>query len=141
MTVSKYAPAVMMTSDGQASIYHSDGKLVTKDNPTTRDQRLVIYAAGLGPTTGGKVVAGMPSPGSPVALTGPVSVYFGPVSWAQSPVVVEWSGLTPGLVGVYQIDVYVPGTHVEGDEVPVTIKVGGVMSPTTGTPLPTIASH
>jgi len=38
-------------------------------------------------------------------------------------------------------DVYVPSSHVEGDAVPVTIKVGGVMSPTTGTLLPTIASH
>ena len=55
--------------------------------------------------------------------------------------IVKWSGLVPGLVGVYQIDVYVPGTHYEGDAVPVTIKVGGVYSPTTGSNLPTIASH
>jgi uncharacterized protein (TIGR03437 family) len=141
VTVAKYAPAVIMTPDGQASIYHSDGTLVTTSNPTTRDQQLTIYAAGLGPTTGGAVIAGAASPGNPLAVTGAVSVYFGPVSWAQSPVIVEWSGLVPGMVGVYQIDVYVPGTHVEGDAVAVTIKVGGVMSPTTGALLPTVASH
>ncbi len=53
----------------------------------------------------------------------------------------KWSGLVPGLVGVYQIDVYVPGTHIEGDTVPVTLKIGGVMSPTTGNLLPTVSSH
>jgi uncharacterized protein (TIGR03437 family) len=141
VTVAKYAPAVMMTESGQASIYHSDGSLVSTANPTTRDQTLTIFAAGLGPTTGGTVTAGAPSPGSPLAVTAPVSVYFGPVGYSQAPVVVNWSGLTPGLIGVYQIDVYVPGTHMEGDAVPVTIKVGGVSSPTTGSNLPTVASH
>ncbi len=141
VTVAKYAPAVMMTSSGQASIYHSDGSLVTTSNPTTRDQTLTIYAAGLGPTTGGAVTAGAPSPSSPLAVTAPVSVYFGPVGYSDAPVVVNWSGLVPGLVGVYQIDVYVPGTHYEGDAVPVNIAVGGVYSPTTGSNLPTISSH
>src|SRR5262249_50849660 len=62
ITVSKYAPAVLVDAQsGQAAIYHDDGKLVTKSNPTTRDQLLVIYATGLGVTTGGTVTAGMPS--------------------------------------------------------------------------------
>ena len=141
VTVAKYAPAVMMNADGQASIYHSDGSLVTTSNPTTRDQTLTILAAGLGPTTGGTVTAGATSPASPLAVTSAVSVYFGPVGYSQAPVIVQWSGLVPGLIGVYQIDVYVPGTHYEGDAVPVTIEVGGVYSPRTGSNLPTISSH
>jgi uncharacterized protein (TIGR03437 family) len=141
VTVAKYAPKVMLLPDGSAAIYHSDGKLVTKDNPTTRDQRLVIYAAGLGPTNGGAVTPGNPSPGNPLAVTAPVSVYFGPIGYSQAPVVVEWSGLVPGLLGVYQIDVYVPGTHMKGDAVGVFLKIGGVTSPTTGMNLPTIAEH
>src|SRR5205814_10170280 len=64
ITVSKYAPAGRVDpATGVAAIYHKDGgKIVTKDNPATRDEELVIYASGLGPTTGGKVVTGMPSP-------------------------------------------------------------------------------
>ncbi len=141
ITVAKYAPAVIMTAGGQPSIYHSDGSLVTTSNPTTRDQTLTVFAAGLGPTTGGSVTAGAPSPSSPLAVTAQVSVYFGPVGYSQAPVVVNWSGLVPGLVGVYQIDVYVPGTHYEGNAVPVSIAVGGVFSPSTGSNLPTISSH
>jgi uncharacterized protein (TIGR03437 family) len=139
VTVAKYAPAVFVTSSGQAAIYHQDGSPVTKDNPTTRDQRLVLYATGLGPTTGGMVITGAPSPSKPLAVTGTVSVYFGPSNYSQSAIAVEWSGLVPGMVGVYQVDLYVPGTHMDGNALPVMIKVGGVSSPVTGSMVPTIA--
>jgi uncharacterized protein (TIGR03437 family) len=52
---------------------------------------------------------------------------------------VEWSGLVPGMVGIYQIDLYVPGTHMKGDTLPVMIKIGGVNSPVTGSSVPTVA--
>jgi uncharacterized protein (TIGR03437 family) len=131
----------MMTAAGQAAIYHADGSLVTTGNPTTRDQTLTLYAAGLGATTGGTVTAGAPSPSSPLAVPAPVSVYFGPVGYSQSPVIVQSSSLVPGSIGVYQIAVYVPGTHYEGDAVPVTLEIGGTYSPRTGSDLPTISSH
>ena len=53
VTVAKYAPAVLTDSSGRAAIYHQDGSPVTKDNPTPRAQRLVMYATGLGTTSGG----------------------------------------------------------------------------------------
>lgn len=139
VTVAKYAPAVFTTSGGVAAIYHQDGSPVTKDNPTTRDQRLVMYATGLGVTTGGTVTAGAPAPSKPLAVTGPVSVYFGNASYSQSGIIVEWSGLVPGMIGLYQIDLYVPGTHMKGDALPVMIKIGGVSSPTTGPVVPTVS--
>ena len=139
VTVAKYAPAVFTNSSGEAAIYHQDGTPVTKNNPTTRDQRLVMYATGLGATTGGKVTSGLPSPSSPLAVTAPVSVYFGPSNYSQSAIIVQWSGLVPGLIGVYQIDLYVPGTHMNGNTLPVMIKVGGVSSPVTGALVPTVA--
>jgi uncharacterized protein (TIGR03437 family) len=139
VTVNKYAPAVFVDSTGQAAIYHSDGSPVTKNNPTTRDQKLVMYATGLGTTTGGTVTTGMPSPSKPLAVTGPVLVYFGPSNYSQSAIAVQWSGLVPGMIGLYQIDLYVPGTHMKGDSLPVTIKIGGVSSPATGAVVPTVA--
>jgi uncharacterized protein (TIGR03437 family) len=47
-------------------------------------------------------------------------------------VIVDWSGLLPGYVGVYQINARVPGFHEKGDSLPVTLRIGGVSSPTTG---------
>jgi uncharacterized protein (TIGR03437 family) len=139
VTVAKYAPAVFSDSTGRAAVYHQDGTPVTKDNPTTRDQRLVMYATGLGVTSGGTVLTGAPAPSKPLAVTAPVLVYFGPSNYSQSAIAVEWSGLVPGMVGVYQIDLYVPGTHMKGDALPVSIKIGGIQSPVTGSIVPTVA--
>jgi uncharacterized protein (TIGR03437 family) len=139
VTIAKYAPAVFTDSTGRAAIYHQDGKPVTKDNPTTRDQRLVMYATGLGTTTGGTVVTGAPAPSKPLAVTAQLAVYFGDASYSQSAIKVEWSGLVPGMIGLYQIDLYVPGTHMKGDNLPVSVKIGGVSSPVSGTLVPTVA--
>jgi uncharacterized protein (TIGR03437 family) len=142
ITVSKYAPAVLVDpQSGQAAIYFQDGKPVTPSNSATRDQQLYLYASGLGVTTGGAVTAGMPSPSNPLAVTGAVSVYFGDPSYSQSAVITNWSGLVPGMVGVYQVNVTVPGSHMKGDALPVTLKIGGVSSPSTGSLLPTVALH
>src|SRR5712671_5170191 len=141
IAVSKYAPAVMVDpATGLAAIYHKDGgKIVTKDDPAKRDEDLVIYASGLGPTTGGKVVAGMPSPSDTLAVTGKVAVYFGDKTYSQAPMIVNWSGLTPGQIGTYQINITVPGNHLRGDQLPVTLTVGGVSSPLTGVNVPYVA--
>jgi uncharacterized protein (TIGR03437 family) len=139
LTVSKYAPAVYINSDtGQAAVYHSDGTPVSKSNPANRDEPLIMYASGLGPTTGGTVTAGNPSPSSPLAVTGTAEVHFGAVGYKQSAIIVDWSGLAPGLIGVYQLKLRVPGDHMKGDALPVTVKVGGVSSPT-GSSQPVIA--
>jgi len=137
-TVAKYAPAVFV-SGTQAAIVHKDGSYVTKNNPTTRDEELVLYATGLGPTHGGAVSSGTPAPLSPLALTDAVQVYFGDQRLKQSAIIVEFSGLVPGFIGLNQINLRVPGTHNKGDALPVTIKIGGVSSPLTGPVIPTIA--
>jgi uncharacterized protein (TIGR03437 family) len=53
-------------------------------------------------------------------------------------VIVDWSGLKPGSVGVYQINCRVPGAHVKGEALPITLRVGGVDSPTKGSIVPLV---
>ena len=86
------------------------------------------------------MTAGSPSPSSPLAVTGAVKLYFGNPNISNSGVVVKWSGLAPGLIGVYQINGFVPGNHLsgKGQPLPVTLRVGGVSSPTTGANLPLV---
>jgi uncharacterized protein (TIGR03437 family) len=137
VTVSKYAPAVFVDAQGP-SIFHSDGTRVDQNHPGVRDEPLTIYATGLGATTGGKVTTGLPSPANPLAVTGKVLVFFGDPTISDSGVIVDWSGLQPGTIGVYQINCRIPGTHLSGDALKVTLRIGGASSPVTGANVPVV---
>jgi uncharacterized protein (TIGR03437 family) len=138
VTVSKYAPAVLMAGT-QASIVHPDGTYVTPDNPGTRDHQLFIYATGLGVTTGATVSTGVMVPASPAATTQPVEVFFGNPDLKQSQMIVNSNVLVPGLIGVGQITITIPGFHSEGNALQVTLRIGGVSSSVTGPDVPVIA--
>jgi uncharacterized protein (TIGR03437 family) len=139
LTISKYAPAVFVDPvNNQAALLHADGSFVTKDHPAHRDEPLMLFASGLGLTTGGKVTGGNAAPSNPLAVTAKVEVFFGNPLWSQAGVIVDWSGLAPGFVGLYQLNLRVPGDHVNGDSVPITLRIGGVSSPSTGPVLPAV---
>jgi len=139
LTISKYAPAVFVDPvSNQAALLHADGRFVTKDHPAHRDEPLMLFASGLGLTTGGKVTGGNGAPSNPLAVTAKVEVFFGDPTWSQAGIIVDWSGLAPGFVGLYQLNLRVPGDHIKGESVPITLRIGGVSSPGTGPVLPAV---
>jgi uncharacterized protein (TIGR03437 family) len=88
-------------------------------DPVHKGDHLIIYATGLGPTDPA-VDAGVVSPSNPAALvlTKPVVTLSG----VSCPV--TFAGLTPGQIGVYQIDVNVPQGVSQGLAIPLTISQG-----------------
>jgi uncharacterized protein (TIGR03437 family) len=60
-------------------------------------------------------------------------------SYVQAEVIVDWSGLTPGMIGLYQLNLRVPGFHMKGEALPVTLRINGVNSPSTGPVMPVAA--
>lgn len=139
ITIAKYAPAVLVdAATNQASIYHDDGRLVTKSNPARRDDRLHLFAVGLGPVKGPRLVAGQATPNSPLGYTDPVKVFFDDPRIKESEMDVEESYLMPGLVGVYRVQVYVPWYRRRGTDLLVTVRIGNVDSPSTGPAVPRI---
>jgi uncharacterized protein (TIGR03437 family) len=139
VAITKYAPAALVDANGQLLLFHADGSYVNKNNPANRDEPLVMYAVGLGATTGGSVTAGNPSPTSPLAVSPTAAVYFGDPSWVQAAIIVDFAGLAPGMIGIYQLNLRVPGFHISGDSLLVTITAGGVSSPSTGPVVPQVA--
>jgi uncharacterized protein (TIGR03437 family) len=139
ITVSKYAPAVLVDPTGQIALFHQDGTYVNQDNPGNRDEPLLLYAVGMGATKGGAVTAGAVSPTSPLAVTDPVEVFFGDPLWKQAAIIVDWSGLAPGFIGLYQLNLRIPGFHINGDALPVMLRMGTTDSPTTGPVVPYVA--
>jgi uncharacterized protein (TIGR03437 family) len=98
-----------------------NGLLVTDSNPIHRqsNEYLVIYLTGLGQTSPA-VGNGLPAPLNPlaIALTAPTVTLGG----VQIPV--AYYGLTPGEVGVYQINVKIPNNVPTGLSVPLVITQG-----------------
>jgi uncharacterized protein (TIGR03437 family) len=96
-----------------------NSQLVTSSNPIHRGDAIVIFSTGLG-RTWPAVEAGMPAPAEPLALALiPPNADLGGVSLP-----VAYAGLTPGEVGVYQINVLVPTWAPVGMSVPLTISQG-----------------
>jgi uncharacterized protein (TIGR03437 family) len=125
LIVQPNAPAVFLSGvAGPATnlptvVRLGNGLLATDANPINRNDVLVIYVTGLGETNPAGVT-GYPAPGSPLstALT-QVTVLLGGMNL---PVI--YAGLAPGEVGVYQINVQVPGNVPVGLGMPLTINQG-----------------
>ena len=97
-----------------------NGELVTFSNPVHQNSGLTVYLTGMG-VTNPQVAAGAAGPSSDLAtvLTEP-EVTLGGMSLS-----VEYAGLAPGMVGVYQLNVRVPFSVPQGDSVPFVIIQGG----------------
>jgi uncharacterized protein (TIGR03437 family) len=89
---------------------------------------VVIYLLGMGPTTP-SVASGVASPTNPLAKLPPgTQVCFGDGSPFLPPPVcnsTQFAGLTPGLVGLYQINVKVPKGVPKGSNINLMIQSAG----------------
>lgn len=134
--VSATGPGVFsVVADGQQrALFHaSDAALVTPEYPADRDEVLLLYATGLGPVSP-PVPAGQAGSVDPYSVaTETVSVMIG-----GHPYVVLWSGLLPGYPGIYEIQIYVPGSRIQGNDLPVVVTAGGVSSAASNPPLASI---
>ncbi|MEK7752403.1 MAG: hypothetical protein AAB654_10845, partial [Acidobacteriota bacterium] len=98
-----------------------NGELVTFSNPVHAGDDLVIYLTGLGRTSP-DVRTGYPGPRDPLAE----ALLPPDVSLGEVRLPVAFAGMTPGEVGVYQINASVPWWVPSGKDVPLTVTQGGV---------------
>jgi uncharacterized protein (TIGR03437 family) len=130
ITVATARPGVFTATQdgkGQGVIMDTADRLVDAANPAKAGDIVVVYCAGLG-ATNPAVRAGeaAPTPPSPLArVVTPVSVTIG-----GQPAAVQYAGLTPGSVGLYQVNVQIPSGVTPGSSVPLVISQDGVPSNT-----------
>jgi uncharacterized protein (TIGR03437 family) len=86
-----------------------------------------IFCNGLGPVTN-PPVDGQPALANPLSWT--VTIPQVTIGTGGVPVPAAFSGLSPGLVALYQVNVQVPAGTQTGDAVPITIQMGDVASNT-----------
>jgi uncharacterized protein (TIGR03437 family) len=90
-----------------------------------RGEFISIYCTGLGAVSD-QPATGLAAKADPLSVTTSTpTVTIGGIV-AQ----VSFSGLAPGSVGLYQVNVQVPVGAPASDDVPVTLSIGGVTSNT-----------
>ncbi len=136
-----YSPAIyMLQTSGklrQAAVVNADGTVNGPNNPALRGSVISIYATGQGFIPGappdGNVAPSNPllqTPLTPrVAFNGLFTDEYVPGNGDPSGgKFVDFSGLTPGTIGLWQINVHVPANVTPGTQVPVYIFIGSVLS-------------
>lgn len=94
--------------------------------PEASGKVVVIYATGIG-NTNPLVADGVAAPGGPLAIaTGTTSVSIGGIA-AE----VQFSGLAPGFVGLWQINAVIPASLPTNLKTPFTVTLKGKQSLTT----------
>jgi len=107
VTFSAYAPTVFTyprtASSTDPVITHANNTLVTPTSPAQPDEVLVIYATGAGKLNNA------PTDGAAAPTTPPATTVATPtVTVGGAAATVQFSGLTPGFVGLLQINVQMP---------------------------------
>ncbi len=125
------APGVVAFPDGSLVAQHADYSLVSSTSPAKPGEALVIYLVGMGATTVG-VPSGAASPADPLAVTSNNATVTIDGQTAQT----VFTGLTPGGVGLYQINLTVPPTAKAGKLSVVISQAGVTTNPTTLLVLP-----
>ena len=112
--VRETAPAIFLLEAGRGAVVNQDGKLNAASSPATRGQAMIVYGTGFGSVT--------PQGG---------------LSWTRQPVSAllqglelpaAFAGLTPGFIGLYQINLLLPSSLPPGLDLPLTLKQVGVTS-------------
>ena len=128
ITVATARPGIFTTTQdgkGQGVIMDVGNRLVDSANPAKAGDVVVVYCTGLG-ATNPVVRSGEAAPASPLAkVVTPVTVTVG-----GQPGAVQFAGLTPGFVGLYQVNVQIPSGVAPGASVPLVISQDGVPSNT-----------
>jgi hypothetical protein len=128
ITLTPAAPGLAAFSDGTLIAQHGDGSLVSKTAPAIPGEYLVAYLAGMGDTNA-TPASGTASPSSPLALPDVPPTLT--INGAPAPI--AFAGLTPGLVGLYQMNFLVPAGLPAGT---ITVVVSQSGAPSNQTVLP-----
>lgn len=136
LTLGATAPGVFTisaTGKGQAVALNQDFSLNGNPaqnpaaKPEARGRVVTFFANGPGgqfinPANGQALTptSGIPIPASPIYTTAAAPI----VTVGGVPANVPFSGLTPGLIGLWQLNVTIPANAPVGNSVPVVIKLG-----------------
>ena len=115
-------PGISVYGDNRAVVVNQNGSLNSPTSPAKVGDTVVVYFTGGGPVNAaGPLVTGAPTPGGLSPVTGTNTVK---VSGVEA--TVNYMGLTPGSIGLYQANFVVP--KVGAGDHPLVIAIAGLAS-------------
>ncbi|MCB1018328.1 MAG: hypothetical protein KDC27_00300 [Acidobacteria bacterium] len=122
------SPGVFTFADGvRAVALNQDGSLNGPSLPAFAGEIVTLYATGQG-LVAPALRTGEPAKANPLSRSTAPTITIGGVTLAASDVF--FSGMTPGLVGLLQLNVRIPQGAATGDDVAVTVSFDGFASKT-----------
>jgi uncharacterized protein (TIGR03437 family) len=115
-TLTAVAPEIFTISASQAAITNQDNTLNTASNPAARGSSIVIYGTGFG------------NVGSAAGVNPVKTAMF--VMFAGAALTPSFAGLTPGSLGLYQVNVAIPPATAPGLALPLYLTQGAASSNT-----------
>jgi uncharacterized protein (TIGR03437 family) len=117
--LAQYAPGIFEVSGLAAAQIFPSYALVTRQAPAKRGDTIILYVNGLGPVTN--------PPASGEASGNSQTTALPSVTIGNRPAQVLFSGMTPGAIGLYQINLTIAADTPVGDQ-PIVVTIGGVSS-------------
>ena len=118
LNLPKAAPGIFTLNGNQAIVQNPNGSINSSSSPAHVGDVLVAYLTGGGAVDSSSWITGAPSPNAQASVTAPYSLTVG-----TEPAQVEYLGLTPGFVGLYQANFKLPSL-TPGDY-PIVVTVAG----------------
>jgi uncharacterized protein (TIGR03437 family) len=119
VTLVDAAPALFQTAAGYAVAAHLDNSVIEPGSPAQAGETIVVYACGLGKTQPNPAPGVIPQAAAVIQRLSDLKVYVG--GTAINPASILYAGLTPGSVGLYQIDLVLPDNLGTDPEIRVVI--------------------
>jgi len=112
--IAAVSPGIFQVTDQLGAVLNEDGTLNTRDNPARRGQVVVVYCTGLGAVTrqGNLMIAQVPAAGLVQGIT-----------WTAA-----FAGLSPGFIGLYQVNLPIPVATPPGLNLTLAIQQGNMTS-------------
>ena len=131
ITLHDAAPGLYPWGAGMIASTHADGSVITKDHPAHPGETVVVYGTGLGRTRPELQTGTIEMIAAQILLLNELRVMVaGTALDSQS---IQYAGLTPGIPGLYQVNLVLPKQLAPDPEI--RLSIGDQVSPP-GTKLP-----
>jgi uncharacterized protein (TIGR03437 family) len=125
ITLHDAAPGLYPWGAGMIASTHADGSVITKDHPAHPGETVVVYGTGLGRTRPELQTGLIEIVAAQIRLLSELSVQVAGTALDNQSI--QYAGITPGIPGLYQVNLVLPKQLAPDPEI--RISIGSQVSP------------